>query len=469
MDPPPFHLCLVQPLGVTDSLTLLEPMLALGCLLERRGHRVTRAKNRLVHAAVNLVLGAEHEFDPALLDRHACVIVDAGTGAATAEYLELLRAAPVAAYAGTRAAALAGAIVLDWPTDGDGPARPRAARAFDVALFGGANEPRRLLAIALARSGLRVAAPEAPVYGPERDAVLRDAGLVVLCGSFDAALVARALALGTPCAIHGAGPPDPYWAARVQAAPDAASIAAIARDASRAAAGLSRCREGANEDGVDALVERASAHHARCVARRDRTPWRPARINVGSGRDYLMGWLNLDVLAEAQPDALLDLAQPLALPLELESRFAGPVRLEAGSVDLVFASNVLEHVPDLVAFVTQVLALLRVGGDFLVEVPYEHAPEAWQDPTHVRAMNEASWKYFTSWFWYLDWFEHRFDLVDHQYLDERLEPCAREHARFMRAVLRKIETTPAERTQARAARPDAGGLWPLLHPDPAHD
>ena len=102
--------------------------------------------------------------------------------------------------------------------------------------------------------------------------------------------------------------------------------------------------------------------------------------------------------------------------------------------------------------------------DFLVEVPYEHAPEAWQDPTHVRAMNENSWKYFTVWFWYLGWFEHRFALADMQYLDEALEPCGRDAARFMRVLLRKVETTAAERITARSARPDFGGLLPPLHP-----
>ena len=54
------------------------------------------------------------------------------------------------------------------------------------------------------------------------------------------------------------------------------------------------------------------------------------------------------------------------------------------------------------------LALLKDGGRFEIEVPYERALTAWQDPTHVRAMNEKSWLYYTDWFWYLGWFEHRF-------------------------------------------------------------
>ena len=68
-------------------------------------------------------------------------------------------------------------------------------------------------------------------------------------------------------------------------------------------------------------------------------------------------------------------------------------------------------------------------------MPYEHAPTAWQDPTHVRAMNENSWLYYTDWFWYLGWFEHRFAVHASTYLDAALKDCAREQAAFMKLVL----------------------------------
>ena len=100
----------------------------------------------------------------------------------------------------------------------------------------------------------------------------------------------------------------------------------------------------------------------------------------------------------------------------------------------------------------------------MVEVPYEHALTAWQDPTHVRALNERSWVYYTDWFWYLGWMDYRFEIGAFTWLDESLKPCDKPQAAFMRVGLRKIETTPTERTHARAMRPDFGGLdedWPL--------
>jgi SAM-dependent methyltransferase len=201
------------------------------------------------------------------------------------------------------------------------------------------------------------------------------------------------------------------------------------------------------------------AHHAR----RPAEAWLPERINLGSGRDYQPGWLNLDVLERAAPDLLLDLSHPLALPLITSTSNAGPLRLEAGSVQTIKANNVLEHVADLATLMGNCLALLASGGEFHIEVPYEHAPTAWQDPTHVRAMNENSWLYYTEWFWYLGWFEYRFVVTASTYLDAQLKECGREQASFMKLVLTKTETTLQERMSARTLQSE------LLLPDDVVD
>lgn len=136
------------------------------------------------------------------------------------------------------------------------------------------------------------------------------------------------------------------------------------------------------------------------------------------------------------------------------TRLGVEVQLDAGAVDRVHANNVLEHVPDLPCLMTNVLALLKEGGEIEIEVPYEKAPTAWQDPTHIRAMNENSWIYYTDWFWYLGWHDHRFELGDSCFLDEALRPCSQPQAAFMRVVLRKVATTAWERMQAQSLRAD---------------
>jgi len=190
----------------------------------------------------------------------------------------------------------------------------------------------------------------------------------------------------------------------------------------------------------------------------DRSPWRPTHLHIGSGKDYRPGWLNVDVLEAAQPDVVLDLARPHSFPLHIGSSTAGPVELRPASLRVVYANNVLEHVSDLPRLMTNCLALLQPGGEMLIEVPYERAPTAWQDPTHVRAMNENSWIYYAEWFWYLGWYEWRFQVRQLVFLDAKLAECARESAHFMRVTLAKVATTLAEKMTARAAQPGFGGL-----------
>jgi acetyltransferase-like isoleucine patch superfamily enzyme len=151
---------------------------------------------------------------------------------------------------------------------------------------------------------------------------------------------------------------------------------------------------------------------------------------------------------------VLDLGRPVNWPVRVTTEQGGPVCLQTGSVELIYANNVLEHVPDLPELMGNCLKLLKTGGKFLLEVPYEHAATAWQDPTHLRALNEKSWLYYTDWFWYLGWFEHRFTMEQFGYLNDKLQECARDQAAFMRVLLTKVDTTMKERTTARVMRAD---------------
>jgi predicted SAM-dependent methyltransferase len=54
----------------------------------------------------------------------------------------------------------------------------------------------------------------------------------------------------------------------------------------------------------------------------------PVRVNIGAGRKPVAGWINTDIVWQA--DAYLDIAKPWPVP--------------EGSVDFVYADNVIEHV-----------------------------------------------------------------------------------------------------------------------------
>ncbi|HEY4956208.1 MAG TPA: hypothetical protein VII31_00215, partial [Caldimonas sp.] len=302
---------------------------------------------------------------------------------------------------------------------------------------------------------------------PERDQLIQQSKAVVNAhfyetSRFEQCRVAHCLSLGTPVIAertertrpHPAFEDSVFWLEGGQLEQFFAEDFGSAQFYDVARAALRRFEEFDPIEAYADLLAFASGFGAAHHQRRSAAPWQPTRINLGSGKDYKSGWLNLDVLARAEPDLVLDLAGALSWPHEARGDSVGPVRLEAGSVSLINANNVLEHVPDLSALMTNALALLKTGAELHIEVPYEGALTAWQDPTHVRAMNENSWIYYTDWFWYLGWFEHRFEVETSTYLDLQQKPCGREQAAFMRLVLKKVETTAQERTTARTLQSD---------------
>jgi SAM-dependent methyltransferase len=186
----------------------------------------------------------------------------------------------------------------------------------------------------------------------------------------------------------------------------------------------------------------------------------PAKLNLGSGKDWREDYFNVDFDPYWEPDAALDFGKPLPIGMPLETDRFGAVLLENNSFDEIIANDSLEHIPNLMTAMHSCLNLLKVGGLFRISVPYDLSWGAWQDPTHVRAFNERSWLYYTDWFWYMGWTEARFDLAqfnldlspfgerlrEQQVKGEDLVRCPRA-VNQMRVVLRKRLLTDTEKQQ----------------------
>jgi SAM-dependent methyltransferase len=471
---PPIHICVQQPAGYVHSLGFLDQARYFRYQLRRLGAEVGIAKNRLRHDALNIVFGAHLGFPIEQRERFACVFVNLeqlgeGGAALPPAYLELLAGAPVADYdplnlpayaAGRRDVAVVPLLFAPYLKPQD--SIPLEERPIDLLFIGSVNECRRAWLDRIEACGLSVAQFDGPLYGAERDAFIVQAKAVLnapfyASSRFEQARVSHCLSLGTPVISerapqyrpHAAFEDSVHWVA--DAGLERFFTTEFATPAFFAA-GRAAVQAFEASDPIDAyaaLLDLCRAVHANHGARRAAGPWQPRRINLGSGKDYKQAWLNLDIVERAQPDLVLDLGQPLDLPLAASGPRVGPLLLTEGSIEHIRANNVLEHVPDLATLMTNCLRLLEEGGSFQIEVPYEHAPAAWQDPTHVRAMNEQSWIYYTDWFWYLGWFEYRFEMAYFGYLDSAMKECGVEAAAFMQVLLRKTPTTLRERTTAR--------------------
>ena len=478
---PDVHIAIMQPPGYVHSLAFVDPARFIRHQLRRFGVEVSLGKNRLRGDAVNLVLGAHLGFPPEWRERHACLFVNLeqlGPGGAKVSdaYLRLLQTSGVVDYDLANVGAY-GADPADVPLlpfrhapylePAAAAALPLEDRPIDLLFFGSMNERRRRLIERIEACGVNVATFDHPLYGQERDHYVCQAKAVLNCHFYESATFEQVrafhcLSLGTPV-ISERSPltrPDAVFDPAVSWFDDASlesffgEVFGTAPYFERARAQLQGWR---SHDPVEAyadLMAFAAGYAGVHASGQPQGPWRPAHINLGSGKDYKPGWLNLDVIDRAEPDLVLDLGRPQTFPIAGVTRFGQAFELGCASVEKVYANNVLEHVPDLPCLMTNVLALLADGGEIEIEVPYEKARTAWQDPTHIRAMNENSWVYYTDWLWYLGWYEHRFTLADSTYLDESLRPCAQASASFMRVVLRKVATSPWERMQAQALQAD---------------
>jgi SAM-dependent methyltransferase len=489
---PTVHLCIVQPLGYVHSLGFLDQARFFRHQFRRMGAEVTLAKNRLRHDAVNFVFGAHLGFDAELRSRYTCVFVNleqlGHRGAAVPDsYLKLLGNAAVVDYDAANVGIYT-AHVDDVPLVSFGHApylmcdgQPIETRPIDILFFGSLNARREQLIQQVESSGRNVTMLGGPLYGPERDELIKQAKAVLNCHFYESARFEQArafqcLSLGTPViserTVSTQAPAQfeesVFWVAAGDLGSFFAQRFGGAEFAIQARSKLAAFKA---HDVIEQYAEAlafASGYRTVQMQRMHAGPWRPTRLHIGSGKDYKLGWFNIDILEASQPDAVLDLATPQTWPQVVASASLGDVELQQASLSTIYANNVLEHVLDLPQLMTNCLLLLKEGGEMQIEVPHERAKTAWQDPTHVRAMNGNSWIYYADWFWYLGWFDWRFQVKQLAFLDAALRECDESSAHFMRVTLVKVATTLAEKMNARTMQPGFGGIPDDLEPgDPA--
>jgi hypothetical protein len=476
---PPLHLCIVQPAGHVHALGLIDQARYFRYQLRRLGATVTTAKNRLRSDAVNFVFGAHLGFDTSQLPRHSCIFVNnepLGTGASTVshEYLKLLAHCAVVdgdranlpAYAAPSDVPLAP--LLHAPYLAQSAPIPLEQRPVDLLFIGTINARRQAWIDRVEACGVKVSIFAGPVYGAERDLCIRHAKAVLNVhaeegGRFEADRVAHCLSLGTPV-VSERGPataPHEAFEDSVVWLEDARQLEQFFRDdfATPAyfdivRAGLARF-EAADpiEDYADLLAFTVGFERADRL-RRDAGPWRPTLMHFGAGGEYLPGWLNVDSNRTAQPDLVLDVCKPLDLPMTVDSASCGQVLLQERCLDVIQLSAATTAMPGLPVAIDNAMRLLKPDGELRVDVPCMMEPVTPAEVMDARNAGESALAGYTRAFWQLGWYEHRLEVVGSSLIDLRLEPTDGPGAAYARITLRKVETSPRERTLARTMQVD---------------
>lgn len=426
------NLVLVQPEGYAHSGALAELAETLLYGLFCADVDIHFNYNTLDASCTNILLGAH------LLDAQAMAAVPAGSVIYNSEqvdesstwigsaYLELLRRNRVWDYSQKNIERLRfrGIDHAEFVPIGYVPELTRIPAAqpqdIDVLFFGAINERRRVVLEKLVLSGLRVEFLSG-VYREERDQYIARAKVVLNMHYYDAS-VFEIVRVSYLLANEKAVVAEVGEATSVEAEISEAvcgvpydrlvdTCIALVGDANRRANLARRGFELFSRRSEAAILRRA----LHLTEPATPAPF-PGVLNLGSGKDWRKDFLNVDISPVMGPDALLDIAQPLGEPHILQTSRFGEIELRENTFDTIIANDVLEHIPDLVQAMGNALKLLKPGGVFIIAVPYDLSLGAWQDPTHVRAFNENSWRYFTDWYWYLGWSQARFEQLSLEFV-----------------------------------------------------
>jgi SAM-dependent methyltransferase len=105
------------------------------------------------------------------------------------------------------------------------------------------------------------------------------------------------------------------------------------------------------------------------------------RLNLGCGNKRKEGFLGIDKFPCAAVDLVADITEPLPF--------------EDSSVSEVWADNVIEHVQDIPALMSEVHRICRDGAEVTLITPHYTSISSWNDPTHVHHLSYFSMDHFS--------------------------------------------------------------------------
>lgn len=440
--------------------------------LLRLGHNVSYRENSLSAGDCNIIFGAHMHIGRLedICDTDIIVNLEQWHDKSrlfTPDYLDLLRRARVFDYSKRNAKYLLReqGIKTEFFRIGYDPLQtvldPDFPKDIDVLFYGAINQRRKKLLQILSKRGFRVVTMGG-IFGRERDHFIARSKLVLNIQYYEDSsleIVRLSYLLSNRKAVVSERSLKTYIYPELEEAckfsryeelPETVeALLADERELRRTAeAGFEAFSKWKMDDTLRELIGPA-AHSVGAS-------FCPTKLNAGSGKDFKIDYLNVDISSQWNPDIVFDLGCPVDYERIFNTARFGPIKLREGSFDRIVANDVLEHVSDLLRIMTNFLALLKEGGELHIQVPYDLSYGAWQDPTHVRAFNEKSWLYYTEWAWYSGWQTHCFDMVslelcsapDNPLRELMANPINKFRPRVidsMSVILRKRRTTDEER------------------------
>ena len=104
-------------------------------------------------------------------------------------------------------------------------------------------------------------------------------------------------------------------------------------------------------------------------------------LDVGCGRNKTPGAIGIDANPKTDADVIHDLEDV-------------PYPFAENEFDEIICRHVIEHVPDVMAFVTELYRITKPGGRITIVTPHYSSPDWPSDPTHRNHFNCYSFRCF---------------------------------------------------------------------------
>jgi hypothetical protein len=477
--PQHIHLSIIQPTGYVHSLGFLDQARFARHQFRQLGAEVSIGKNRLRENAINIIFGAHLGFPAQLKERFTCVFFnleqlgEAGAIVSKA-YIDLLSSSAVMDYDSRNLAAYGckeGDVpIVSFqyapylsPTD----VLPIEDRPIDLLFFGGINERRHAMFERIEACGWSVSRFDQPLFSEERDPFIRQSKAVFNChfyesSRFEQARAFHTLSMGTPVIserTERTTPPPAFEDAVSWVSDD--DLENFFANEFMTPQWLQRAQQQLQAFAQTDASPSWQIAHRYCEAlwnmggrEKSQQIWYPTRMNLGSDKDYKLGWLNVDQLERVHPDLVIDLGQDIQLPMESRTLNGVHVVLHADSLDTIQVNNAVTHAADLPGLMTNLLSLLKEGGR--MELNF-HDPHAMNNPekkpeTSSKVLEALS--PFTDYFWHSGWFHHRLEIENIQRTENLAFIYSQTKDHVLKVRLKKVATTLSEKTAARAMMTD---------------
>lgn len=112
------------------------------------------------------------------------------------------------------------------------------------------------------------------------------------------------------------------------------------------------------------------------------------KLDIACGQNKRAGFKGVDIKPNPGVDFVWDLEQFPWTPFK------------DNSVEEAHVSHYAEHTKDLMKFMDEIWRICKHDAKVTIIGPYYTSIRAWQDPTHTRALSEATWLYYNK-----DWRE----------------------------------------------------------------